>query len=362
MSTFTLPDLGEGLMDAEIVSWHVSVGDHVVADQPLVSVETAKAVVEIPSPQSGFIAEIYGKTGDVIEIGAQLVAFSDEKPGDPGAIVGDLPKSDEPTHHAKPAKPSKAKAMPAVQRLADKLAVDLSTIKGTGPEGSITSKDVENAARPKLAGVEIKTLKGVRREMARSMTKSGAEIVPTTVMDEADINHWPDDRDITLSLIRAIQAGVKAEPDLNSWYHPGQNEHWVHKNIQLGMAIDTPQGLFNPVLANIASHEDESLRKELKKLQDDLQSRAIAPQQLQGQTFTLSNFGMIGGQHATLTIIPPQVAILGAGRVTQQVVLEQQGPATHRFLPLSLTFDHRIITGGQATRFLAAVIAALEAK
>ena len=358
MNTFTLPDLGEGLKDAEIVSWHVSVGDHVVADQPLVSVETAKAVVEIPSPQSGYIAAIYGKTGDVVEIGAELVAYSDEKPGDPGAIVGELPEVSAKTDHAKT---TRAKAVPAVRRLASKLGVDLSTIKGTGPDGSITSKDVEHKARPKLAGVEIKTLKGVRRSMARSMTKSGADIVPATVMDEADINHWPVDRDITISLIRAIEAGVKAEPDLNSWYHPDHNEYWIHKNIQLGLAIDTPQGLFNPVLANIAASDDKNLRKELKKLQDDVQSRTVAPQQLQGQTFTLSNFGMIAGLHATLAIIPPQVAILGAGRVTQRVVMEQQGPATHRILPLSLTFDHRIITGGQATRFLAAVIAALEA-
>ena len=349
MSTFQLPDLGEGLQDAEIVTWHVSVGDHVVANQPLVSVETAKAVVEIPSPQSGHIAKLLGAPGDVIEIGAGLVEFDDDAPKDAGAIVGELPSG-----------PDRTRATPAVRRLAGKLGVDLSTIAGTGPDGSITSTDVERAAQPLLENVIVERLSGVRRAMAQSMSSSGAEIVPATVTDEADIEHWPQGADITVRLARAIEAGVTAEPALNAWYHPRQNERWLHEDIHLGLAIDTEQGLFAPVLRNIASRSDEDLRAGLDKLRDDVKARSIPPEELQGQTMSLSNFGMIAGLHAALVIVPPQVAILGAGRVVKRVVMENGDVTEHRFLPLSLTFDHRVVTGGEAARFLAAVKASLE--
>lgn len=349
MSTFQLPDLGEGLQDAEIVAWHVSVGDHVVADQPLVSVETAKAVVEIPSPQSGHIAKLLGAPGDVIEIGAGLVEFDEQAPKDAGAIVGELP-SVQP----------RAQATPAVRRLAGKLGVDLAAIDGTGPGGSITSADVEKAAQPHLEDVTIERMSGVRRAMAQAMSRSGAEIVPATVTDEADIEHWQQGADITVRLARAIQSGVTAEPTLNAWYHPRQNERWLHQDIHLGLAIDTEKGLFAPVLRNIASRSDEDLRAGLDKLRGDVEARSIPPEELQGQTISLSNFGMIAGLHAALVIVPPQVAIIGAGRIVKRVVMENGDVTEHRFLPLSLTFDHRVVTGGEAARFLAAVKASLE--
>lgn len=349
MSTFQLPDLGEGLQDAEIVAWHVSVGDHVVADQPLVSVETAKAVVEIPSPQSGHIAKLLGAPGDVIEIGAGLVEFDEAASKDAGAIVGELP-----TVH------SRAQATPAVRRLAGKLDVDLSTLDGTGPGGSVTSADVEKAAQPDLENVTVERLTGVRRAMAQSMSKSGAEIVPATVTDEADIEHWPQGTDITVRLARAIEAGVSTEPALNAWYHSRQNERWLHKDIHLGLAIDTEQGLFAPVLRNITSRSDEDLRTGLDKLRGDVEARTIPPEELQGQTISLSNFGMIAGLHAALVIVPPQVAILGAGRIVKRVMMSDDNVTEHRFLPLSLTFDHRVVTGGEAARFLAAIKASLE--
>ncbi len=351
MNTFKLPDLGEGLQDAEIVSWHVSPGDHVVADQPLVSVETAKAVVEIPSPQSGHITQLFGEPGDVIEIGADLVAFDDEANRDVGAIVGDLPTVT-----------ARAQATPAVRRLAGKLGVELSVIDGSGPGGSITTADVERAAQPHLENVVVERLSGVRRAMAQSMSKAGAEIVPATVMDEADIDHWPADTDITIRLARAIEAGVRAEPVLNAWYHSQQGERWLHKDIHLGLAIDTPQGLFAPVLRNVGARDDADLRKGLDRLRADVEARSIPPEELQGQTITLSNFGMIAGQHAALVIVPPQVAILGAGRILQRLVLVKGKAQQHRMLPLSLTFDHRVVTGGEAARFLAAAKASLESE
>ncbi len=351
MSTFKLPDLGEGLQDAEIISWHVSPGDHVVADQPLVSVETAKAVVEIPSPQSGYIARLFGEPGDVFETGADLVEFGDEPPSDPGAIVGDLSVGSE-----------RVKAAPAIRRLAGELGVDIAAIEGTGTGGSITKKDVENAAQPNQEGIRIERVSGVRRAMAKTMAKAGAQVVPATIMDEADIDHWAGGADITIRLARAIEAGATSEPGVNAWYYPDKNECWIHRDIHLGLAIDTPEGLFAPVLRDTASRSDEQLRTELHKLRSNVAARTISPEDLRGQTISLSNFGMIAGQYAALVVVPPQVAILGAGRIMERIVPCGGKPVIHRVLPLSLTFDHRVITGGEAGRFLAAVLASLEAK
>ena len=351
MSTFKLPDLGEGLQDAEIVSWHVSPGDHVVADQPLVSVETAKAVVEIPSPQSGHIARLFGEPGDVIEIDANLVEFSDQAPSDPGAIVGKLSTGG-----------ARQKTAPATRRLADELGVDISTVQGTGVEGSITRKDVELAAQPDPKNIRIERVFGVRRAMAKTMTKAGSEIVPATILDEADIDHWAASADVTIRLARAIVAGVKCEPGLNAWYYPDRNERWIHQDIHLGLAVDTPEGLFAPVLRDIATRDDGELRSGLRKLRSDVEARTIPPEHLRGQTISLSNFGMIAGQHASLVVVPPQVAILGAGRILERVVPYEGNPVIRRVLPLSLTFDHRVITGGEAARFLREVIISLEAR
>lgn len=349
MKVFKLPDLGEGLKDAEIVSWHVSPGDHVVTDQPLVSVETAKAVVELPSPSSGYIAKLFGKPGDIIPIGADLVEFSREARGDPGAIVGDLPE-----------KATTVRVTPAVRRLAGELGVDLSAIEGSGPQGAITSQDVKTAAQSGQKNFKVERISGVRRAMAQSMSKAGAEIVPATVTEEADIDHWPADADVTISLIRAIEAGVKSEAGLNAWYFADRGERWIHDKIDVGLAVDTPEGLFAPVLRDIASRSREDLRAGLQKLRRDVESRAIPADELKGQTITLSNFGMITGLHAALVIIPPQVAILGAGRISRRLVLNQGQVSARRMLPLSMTFDHRVVTGGEAARFLAAVKSSLE--
>ncbi len=349
MTTFKLPDLGEGLQDAEIVSWHVSQGDHVVQDQPLVSVETAKAVVEIPSPQAGRVAQIFGKPGDVVETGADLVRFADAPGGDPGAIVGQLPGQTD-----------RAKASPAVRRLAEQLGVNLAGITGSGPAGSITKTDVENAAAADMEGITVEKVSGVRRAMAQTMAKSGAEVVAATVTDEADISNWTADTDITIRLMQAISTGLRAEPGLNAWYYASRGERWLHERINLGLAVDTPDGLFVPTLRDIGARDRSDLREGLQRLRADVAARSIPPEELRGQTITLSNFGMIAGLHAALVIVPPQVAIVGAGRIFERPGLQDGALTTQRLLPLSLTFDHRVVTGGEAARFLTALIAALQ--
>ena len=362
MSSFTLPDLGEGLQEAEIVAWHVSVGDHVVADQPLVSVETEKAVVEIPSPWAGRIAGLHGEPGDLVKIGAPLVEFEEATAADTGTVVGEIPTEQE-RPPAKPRPPRKArgdKAAPAVRALATRLGIDLALVSPSGPEGAISAADVERAAATLEEAGPVEPLRGVRRAMARKMEQAHAEVVPATVTEEADIDDWPPDADITMRLVRAIAAGCVAEPALNAWYLGRDKGRRLHEKIHLGIAMDTEDGLFVPILRDVGNRDAASLRRGLEAMKDDVRARTVPMEELRGQTITLSNFGMFGGRHAALVVMPPQVAIIGAGRIRRAVVARDSIPEVRRVLPLSLTFDHRPVVGGEASRFLAAVVADLE--
>ena len=192
---FTLPDLGEGLQEAEIVAWHVAEGDHVVADQPLVSVETEKAVVEIPSPRAGRIARLMGAVGDIVKTGAPLVAFAEGPAADTGAVVGELPGAEARREPAeKKTAGARVKAAPAVRALARRLGVDLAAVVPSGPQGRVTRADVERAAgaaAAEEAGAPEEPLRGPRRAMARNMARARAEVAHATLTDEADIEAWP---------------------------------------------------------------------------------------------------------------------------------------------------------------------------
>ncbi|QOZ26911.1 dihydrolipoamide acetyltransferase family protein [Bradyrhizobium sp. CCBAU 51753] len=363
MRQFMLPDLGEGLEEAEIVTWYVNEGDHVVTDQPLVSVETDKAVVEIPSPSSGRIAHLFGAKGDIVKVGAPLVEFAEGAEQDTGTIVGELATGEEQpaaaTRSESPARPD-AQAFPAVRALARKLNVALDLVEATGPGGTITRADVERAAKRMPHSGPAEPLRGLRRAMAQRMAAAHAEIVPATVTDEADIEDWRQGEDVTIRLVRAIAAACKAEPALNSWYHSGTAERRLIERIDLGIAVDTGGGLIVPVLRNVAERSVTDLRAGLDRLRADAIARSIPPEELRGATITLSNFGMIGGRFANLVIVPPQAAIIGAGRISKRVIAHRGQPAVRRVLPLSLTFDHRVVTGGEAARFLVVLKSDLE--
>ena len=364
MSTFVLPDLGEGLQEAELVAWHVAEGDHVVADQPLVSVETEKAVVEVPSPQSGRIARLRAQPGERVKVGAALVEFDEGPRADTGTVVGELAAATAPAPRA--AEPASAggaaavRATPAVRALATRLGVDLKIVAASGPGGAVTSADVERAARTLTEAGPAEPLAGVRRAMAVNMTRSHAEIVPATVSDEADIEAWAPGTDTTIRLVRAVVAGCTAVPDLNAWYDGRNMERRLIKQIDLGLAVDTGDGLFVPVLRNVGGRDNADLRRGIEAMKQDVRARSVPIAELRGQTITLSNFGMFGGRFAALVIVPPQVAILGAGRIAPRAVVADGKLVAHRLMPLSLTFDHRAVTGGEAARFLKAAIEDLE--
>ncbi len=377
MKIFNLPDLGEGLADAEIREWHVKEGDVVAVDQPLVCMETAKAVVEVPSPQAGRIKKLYGAVNDVIDTGAPLVEFEGEheKTGaeprkDGGSVVGSLEESSQRLEEtdiiigsSKQKTAAGVKAMPAVRALAKQLNVDLSLVQATGPHGQITAEDVKKLAaganKNPVVG-QAEKLHGVRRAMAMAMTQSHQEVVPVTIIEDADLSNLPANSDLTACFIKAIVTGIEAEPALNAWYDGKTMERRLFAEMNIGLAMDTPEGLFVPVIKNAANTSAADLRKTIDTFKQTVKSRTVSPSDLQGATITLSNFGMIAGRYATPIVVPPMVAILGCGKIRDVVVARNGNMEIRRIAPLSLTFDHRAVTGGEATRFLAAVIKSLE--
>lgn len=361
MTVFVLPDLGEGLTEAEVVAWQVTEGEHIIADQPLVSVETDKAVVEVPAPYSGTVKALLAKVGDIVATGAPLVEIKTGKDVDKGAIVGDLdakapeteqrrkPSSDRPARPATKA----IKASPAIRKLAREKGVDLAGVSGSGPDGAILSSDILAAAGGQVEGEE---LRGVRRAMARAMTRAGQTVVPATVTERADIHAWASGENPTHRLVHAIAKACEKEPALNAWFDGSRRQ--LHDRVDLGLAVDTPDGLIVPVLRNIKDTSDIANR--IEKAKTSVRNRTAAPADLQGATITLSNFGTLGGAFASLVVSPPQVAILGAGRISEVCVAVQGKAGIRRSLPLSLTFDHRAVTGAEAARFLEAVRSELE--
>ena len=475
IKTFHLPDLGEGLPDATIVEWLVKEGGIVRLDEPLVSMETAKAVVEVPSPYSGKLVRTHGANGDVIATGAALAEFElDPKlpqraeaettghhhappaksttPGkgagseapdrkgvvasdeggeivenddagraDEGTVVGAMQSSDR-VHAEAATSVGGIKAVPAVRALAKKLGVDLTRVAPSGAGGVATLKDVKDAAaagtarlgarlpageagarsqgpvaphRPAAVGSssgaaappppgarrddqrtavsaggkpmrttppgvaasgQPEQLKGVRRNMARVMADAHAQVVATTLVDDADLHAWIGKQDITARLIRGIVAACRAVPALNAWFDGAGLTRTLHPHVDIGIAVDTDEGLFVPALRNADMLDGNGVRTAIQRLRAQVADRSIAPSELAGYTISLSNFGMFAGRYATPVVVPPCVAIVGAGKLGHDVVAVIGGIEVHRRLPISLTFDHRAATGGEAARFLKSLL------
>ncbi len=399
MTTFNLPDLGEGLAEAEIVAWHVKVGDRVKVDQPMLSVETAKAVVEVPSPYSGLIRALHAEAGAVVETGKPLVDFDVEgaTPGakaaaarqskpkqkiadDSGTVVGNMPTSDDELIENAVAGGTggiardRARAAPAARALARRLSVDIESLTGSGRGGLITLDDVMSAsqlqgarpvitARPSAATTPVgdaERLRGTRRAMAHTMSLSRDQVASCTVFDDADLNDWTRKSNYTVRLLRALAAGCKAEPGLNAWFDAESQTRKLIARADVAMAVDTAEGLIVPVLRDVGNRSPAELRNDVARLKAAAQARTLAPEDLKDFTIMLSNFGTIAGRYATPLVVPPAVAILGAGSLKHDVVAVMGRIEAHLRMPLSLTFDHRCVMGGEAVRFLAAVIKDLE--
>jgi len=392
MHIFKLPDLGEGLPEAEIVEWFIKPGDVVTADQLMVSMETAKAIVEIPCPENAIVVKLYGESGDIIHTGDPLVEFSEEGTAvssENGATTANVEATSEPVKastsvvgelHTSETKLKETpqsvsgssigvKATPAVRALAHRYNIDLSIVTPSGPHSTITAADVERVVKIFADVGELVPLKGVRRSMAKAMTQAHVEVVPVTLHDDADITTWFTVGDITVRLIRAMALACEAEPTLNAWYDSHAIGRRIIKPMHLGLAVDTQDGLFVPVIRDAQSYSAAAMRDKINTIKELVSQRKIAADDLRGNTITLSNFGSMVGKYANPIVMPPTVAILGTGRLFQQLAYtslnktaSDDGKGTiveHTLLPLSLTFDHRSITGGEAARFLAVLMADL---
>lgn len=363
MKTFHLPDLGEGLADGEITKWHVNVGDSIQVDEPLVAIETAKAVVEVPSPYAGKVTKLYGAQGDVILTGAPLADFEVAHKEESQTVAGEIKVGNEVLEE-KASFVSKAgqgvKALPAVRALAKKLNVDLTTVTPTGENGVISAEDVKRASESLHEAGPLERLHGVRRTMAMVMAQAHAEVVPVTVMEDADITAWIKEKDISVRVILALVKACQAEPSLNAWYDNQSLGRRLLSQVHVGLAMDTADGLFVPVIRDAQNKTPAELRAEIEELKIEVNNRTIRPERLHGASIVISNFGKFVGRYANPMVVPPTVAILGVGAWRDEVVPYNGVPAIRARLPLSLTFDHRAVTGGEATRFLGAIIQQLQ--
>ena len=370
MSIFTLPDLGEGLPEAEIAQWFVQEGDTLALDQRMAAVETAKALVDIPSPQAGVVVKLFGAVGDIIHTGDPLLEFADESSSstpktvqrpDKGTVVGEMPVSQDvvkerPQVVGGGRAAVGVKATPAVRALAHRLQVELSIVTPSGPNGTIKGTDVERVAKILQDVGPLESLKGVRRAMAISMAKAHTEVVPVTLNDDADIEAWEAPQDVTLRLIRAMLRACRRVPALNAWYDSHSIGRRLIEAVHLGIAVDVDEGLFVPVIRHAQQLSDALLRDKINALKVALKHRRVPPEDLRGNTITLSNFGGMGGRYVNPIIVPPSVSILAAGSIRDEVVAVDRKMVIRRRIPLSLSFDHRAVTGGEACRFLLAVM------
>lgn len=367
MKVFYLPDLGEGLSEAEIREWYVKVGDEVVIDQPLVSMETAKAVVDVPSPYQGKIIALHGHSNDIIATGAPLISFelAENATSKSESVVGSLEANhknwdeDNVIIHPAQQQSSTFKIMPAARVLATQMNIDLSSIKPTGPEGLIVVEDVKKliAYSQTISTQEgMEKLHGVRREMANQMTRSHREVVPVTLVEDADITTIKNNVDITTFLIRALIFASKAEPSLNAWFDGKLMQRKLFNEVNIGIAIDTQEGLFVPVIKNAEHYGDMELREKLNTYKKSVSDRTIKQDDMKEATIILSNFGTFSGRYATPIVVRPMVAILAVGRIREIPLVKNNRIEIGRIMPLSLTFDHRAVTGGEASRFLSCIV------
>ncbi|MGH8943648.1 MAG: dihydrolipoamide acetyltransferase family protein [Acidimicrobiia bacterium] len=406
---FLLPDIGEGLTEAEIVRWLVPEGGRVEADQPVVEVETDKAVVEIPSPYAGTVLRHGGVEGETIRVGSVLVVIgedgevatstdsaSEREPTHAAApIVGSLSEEAEvlsPVGHAGAGDRTKeVKALPIVRKLAREMGVDLGQVRGSGPEGRVTREDVlaaapsaTEAAAPNEESTpqegtaspsedsgedERRPLSRLRRTIASNMVRSWAEIPHVTTFDEVDATRLVEIRsalsarhEVKLPMealvIKAVIPALEAFPDFNATLDG--DDLIVHGAHHIGIAVDTPDGLLVAVVRDAAALAVLDIASEVRRLGEGARERSLAPDELTGQTFTVSNIGAVGGGQGTPIVPYGTTAILSVGRAQEKVVVSNGDLAIAPVMPLSLSYDHRVIDGAQGRRFMALVIENLE--
>lgn len=388
---FKLPDIGEGVAEAEILKWMVKEGEKVREDQPLVEVMTDKVNVEIPSPRSGFASRILAKEGETVKVGQTILVISEggERAGATAQPVPQpavIPQKQMP-QPLEAALLGRALATPATRRLARELNVDISTVRGTGPQGRVSDEDVRAAAQKVPArAVVVSTpvqrlqmeqavpLRGIRRTIAERMAKSIHTAAHVTHVDEADMTELvlirealrgiAEKRGVKLTylpfIIKALVPALKEFPYLNSSLDEQNGNIILKSYYNFGIAIDTDQGLIVSVVKDADRKDVFELGREIERLAEKARAGQLALDEVRGSTFTITNVGAIGGLFATPIINLPEVAILGVHKITKRPVYRDGKVEVRDMMYLSLSFDHRVVDGAYAARFTTRVIETIQ--
>lgn len=416
--TFALPDLGEGLTDAELVRWLVAVGEEIAVDQPLAEVETAKSVVEVPSPYAGVVAALHGEEGETIAVGAPLVEVEETVPAASGSgsgqvlvgygtseqaavrrrrVAGVSGVSGAPVASGTAARPVASVSLasgrvvpvvsPVVRALARSHGVDLAALRPTGAGGVVTRRDVEAVlaappapappaaapARDPRTGLAVRSsepFSRFRRTVAETMSRSRSEIPEATVWVDVDATElWEGRRRLRLDgrtpsllafVARFALAALARHPELAGRVTPDGAGLETFDGVNLGFAADTPRGLLVPVVRRADRLTVRELDAELDRLARAARDGALAPADLTGSTFTVNNYGSLGVDGSAAIINHPEVALLGIGRALERPWVRDGAIVPRRILQLSLVFDHRITDGGIAAAFLREISDAIE--
>ncbi len=410
----TLPEVSENVTQADVVKVLVAVGEAVKADQPLLEVETDKALFELPAPFAGMVAEVLVKAGDRIRVGQALLRLEvaggeaesvparkagTEMPSESGALPSPPAPAlaSPPPPQTAPAAPTAAPtgpASPAVRKLARELGVDLASVRGTGPRGRLTQDDVKARAKALLAispvasgptsrplpdfsrwgAVRREPFTTVRRLTAEAMAHAWATVPQVTQYDGADVTDLEVFRakygarveaaggklTVTALLVKVVASALRAFPAFNASLDPERGETVFKEYVHVGVAVDTDRGLLVPVVRDADRKNVLSLAREIRDLAERARSRKLLPDEMEGGTFTISNLGGIGGTAFAPIVYWPQVAILGVSRSEVRPVWREDRFEPRTFLPLSLSYDHRLIDGADGARFLRWICEALE--
>jgi pyruvate dehydrogenase E2 component (dihydrolipoamide acetyltransferase) len=432
---FKLPDLGENIASGDVVTVFVSAGDVVKPGQPLLEVETDKAVIEVPCPPGGRVASVLVKKGDTVKVGQTLVTL---EPATGGAAAAPVPATPAPVAApaaaaAKPAavapaappapaavvaKPAPAPAAapiaasapepeprsgtatavepagPAVRRLARELGVDLGRVRGSGPGGRIVREDVVAAVRQASAAgpslrpradtgaterddwgpIRREQMSRMRKTIAANMVRSVQTIPHLTNFDDADVTELEHLRKASAAeyaksnlkltalsfVIKAVSLSLRQHPSVNATIDPEKGEIVYKDYVNVGLAVDTPRGLVVPVLRNCDQLSIPQIAQAIADTAEKAKNAQYGLEDLKGGTFTISNLGAVGGAYSTPIINWPEVAILLLGRSRKMPIVHDDKIESRLMMPLSLSYDHRIIDGAMAARFLNEVIGYLE--
>lgn len=413
---FKMPDLGEGTVEAEIVAWHVKVGDHVAEDQVMAEVMTEKAAVEVPAPVTGRVVSLAGGPGDMVRVGAELVVFDTESgeafaepavaaaaPAPAPAVAAPAaPEPQErraatapasPARPAEPAKASRVMASPASRRRAREAGIDLAQVQGSGPHGRITRKDLDAvlsggvpaapggapSKRPSMTlavrtGTEEIKVIGVRRVIANRMTDAKRNIPHFAYVEEVDVTELESLRQHLNArapagspsltylpfLVAALARVLEQYPQCNAWFDTERNTVIRHRAVHAGVATQTPDGLKVPVVRHAEARTLWDLADEIKRVSDAARSGKATKEELTGSTITVTSLGKLGGIVSTPIINAPEMGIIGVNKAIERPVVMNGAIAVRRIMNLSTSFDHRFVDGYDAAAMVQALKDMLE--